>query len=195
MATRSDRFFDRYNSSSATETGENSDQTSQAYLTGNEDNPAVLGSSDLHPNYHHETNTNELWMKEHATANDTEYQIEETCTHQTMEGCDSHDHSQTPSDDHNNRRFPGFLQLHGPVGDQSESSNTQAISYDMDQIPSYLRYALYSLKHDPFDLRNAEESQPTRPGDAQALSLLESTGDVRAVDFEQLNREICYQRR
>ncbi|KAL5961170.1 hypothetical protein TSMEX_011074, partial [Taenia solium] len=189
-----DRFFDRYNSSSATEAGENSDQTPQSYLTGNEDNPTVLGSSDLHPNYHYETNTNESWMQEHATVNDTEYQIEETCTHQTMEECDPHDHSQTPPDDHNNRCFSGLLQLHGAVGDQSEPSNTQAFSYDMDQIPSYLRYTLYSLKHDPFDLRSAEENQPTRPEDAQALSLLESTGDVRAVDFEQLNREICYQR-
>lgn len=139
--------------------------------------------------------TNESWMQERATANETEpfdtgHQTEGNYTLQTMEECVPHDHSQLLPEDYNNRRFANFLQLDGPGGDQGEPCNGQIFSYDMDQIHSYL----YLLKPDPFNHPNAEENQFTRPRYTQALSLLESTGDVRAVDFDQLNREICYQR-
>ncbi|CUT99558.1 expressed conserved protein [Echinococcus multilocularis] len=199
MATRPGRFFDYYTNSNVNENGKTSVQTNQSYLLSSEDHRIVPCTGDSHSDYRHEVSITDSWTQGDDIVNNvkpfnTAHQIEEICTHQTMGTCGLYDHLQSSPDDHNNRCFPKFLQPNEAKSGQSEPSDTQALSYGLDQSPCYVRYMLYVLEHNPSDPHSTEANQMTRPEDTQALSLLETTGDVRAVDFEQLNREICFQK-
>ncbi|VDM32558.1 unnamed protein product [Hydatigera taeniaeformis] len=180
------RFFDRYTGSGAKETDEDSIETSHTALLTAEDKQPALGTGGLESNSHQEMSATESWTQEtgvdSAGVLDTAGQAEEGHTCQSMEGGDLHGSFQASLGDQG-------MQV-GNQGDQNELGNTQ----DCPQTARYARYFTYVTENEPTHQNGTEGPQLTGLGGLRALSLLEFTGDVRAVDFDLLNREICFQR-